>query len=232
MSSEQLDGPAETPYREIRALYNSDTITVYQAYASPIAIAAVEQQKLNASKDWSGTRMTWIKPSWCWMMYRSGYSYKDKRQARILAIKMRREHFEKLLSYAVLTTHNTPASSTPDAVPDESAADQSSKDRKPVRQKNVESTEAKVQWDPERDHKLLRLDYRSIQIGVPPGLCDKWVNEWIVEIEDVTEKATALKKTLDEQPDINIDELKQKGLVPHERPYELSEELKMILHAS
>jgi len=56
------------PYRQIRASYDEDTITVYQAYSAEIAIAAVQEQRLSASPKFSGTRMTWIKPSWCWMM--------------------------------------------------------------------------------------------------------------------------------------------------------------------
>lgn len=57
------------PYRQIRAVFDDETITVYQAYSASIATRAVEQQKLNASPDFKLGRMTWIKPSWCWMMY-------------------------------------------------------------------------------------------------------------------------------------------------------------------
>lgn len=57
-----------TPYRQIRALYTPTTITVYQAYSPAIAIAAVAQQKLSAAPEFTLSRMTWIKPSWCWMM--------------------------------------------------------------------------------------------------------------------------------------------------------------------
>lgn len=89
------------PYRQIRALYDDETITVYQAYSAPIALAAVTHQKLNASPDFKMQRMTWIKPSWCWMMYRSGYSFKDANQAHILALKRRHEDFERLLREAV-----------------------------------------------------------------------------------------------------------------------------------
>jgi hypothetical protein len=59
----------QVPYRQIRALYDDETITVYQAYQASIAIPAVKEQKLSASKDFVMGRMTWIKPSWCWMMY-------------------------------------------------------------------------------------------------------------------------------------------------------------------
>ncbi|KAA8634698.1 hypothetical protein SMACR_00820 [Sordaria macrospora] len=47
--------------------------------------------------------MTWIKPSLAWMLYLSGYSYKDPGQERILAIKMKREDFLGLLGRGVLT---------------------------------------------------------------------------------------------------------------------------------
>lgn len=60
---------AAIPYRQIRALYDDETITVYQAYSTSIALAAVKEQKLNALPDFKLGRMTWIKPSWCWMMY-------------------------------------------------------------------------------------------------------------------------------------------------------------------
>jgi len=93
---------APIPYGQIRALYDNETITVYQAYSATIADVAVKEQKLYASPEFKFGRMTWIKPSWCWMMYRSGYSLKDDRQARILGIKMRRVDFERLLGMAVV----------------------------------------------------------------------------------------------------------------------------------
>jgi hypothetical protein len=85
------------PYRQIRALYDDNTITVYQDYNTEIASQAVQNQKLNESPLFKAERMTWIKPSWCWMMYRSGYSYKDKNQERILALNMKREDFIAIL---------------------------------------------------------------------------------------------------------------------------------------
>lgn len=56
------------PYRQIRALYTDTTITVYQAYSAAIALPAVAQQNLSAAPEFTFSRMTWIKPSWCWMM--------------------------------------------------------------------------------------------------------------------------------------------------------------------
>jgi hypothetical protein len=70
------------------------------------------------------------------------------------------------------------------------------------------------------------LEYRSIQIGIPGGLSERWVEEMIVGIEDVTEKARELKRVLEERPEVTDDELVEMGLVPVEREFELSEELR------
>ncbi|KAF2834702.1 hypothetical protein M501DRAFT_963742, partial [Patellaria atrata CBS 101060] len=207
MSSEK----ASIPYRQIRAQYDAKTITVYQAYSSSIAIPAVEFQKLDASPNFSASRMTWIKPSWSWMMYRSGYSYKDDRQAHILAIKLTHEGFLELLRRATLTT--------------EVQSEQTGK--KVQRKERGESVKSvRVQWDPERTHNLGRLEYRSIQIGIAGEVTKKeWIDKWIVEIEDVTERARALKKALDEKSDLTKDELLDLGLIPEEREFEVPEEI-------
>lgn len=84
-----------TPYREIRALYDDKTIVVYQAYNLAIASAAIQSQSLNVS-GFKTERMTWIKPSFHWMLYRSGWAQKPN-QERILAIHLTREGWEKAL---------------------------------------------------------------------------------------------------------------------------------------
>ena len=66
---------SKIPYRQIRAVYDADTITVYQAYSVAIATAAVKEQKLCASREFSFERYTWIKPSWCWMMFGSSFPF-------------------------------------------------------------------------------------------------------------------------------------------------------------
>jgi hypothetical protein len=250
----------KTPFRQIRAVFTEDTVTVYQAYSSAIADAAVAAQRLNASSSFkSGTRMTWIKPSWCWMLYRAGYSYKDAGQERILALVMKRESFLELLRKGVLTHGPGAVAKTASPEPkegnpaltekDETAEDTSElaasgsrghrgdgrrarergKRRDRIVQDKSGQTEVKIQWDPERDARLQRLDYRSIQIGIPPGLVREWVGDWIARIEDVTETARQLKKTLDENPGIEDSKLVEMGLLPVEREFPLPEDLRLSL---
>lgn len=204
---------SNTPYRQIRAHYTPSTITVYQAYNSAIASAAVEHQKLDASPKFSTTRMTWIKPSWAWMMYRSGYSYKDPGQERILALTLTHDAFRDLLRRAVVSTHPKPTIDSGAKVKSESRA-------KPAH--------VRVQWDPERTVRLGLLPYRSIQIGVPGALVADLVGG-IVKIEDVTETARSLKKLLDEPDEIDEAELLAQGLIFEERVFDVDAELRMIL---
>lgn len=87
----------------------------------------------------------------------------------------------------------------------------------------------RVQWDPERSPRLGMLDYRSIQIGISGKMSSAWANEWVVAIEDVTEKAKELKRMVDEDDSLGVEELGKRGLVPKERVYEVSEELRQVL---
>ena len=189
-------------YREIRALFDDECVTVYQAYNSEIASAAVREQKLSASPSFL-SRMTWVKPSFCWMMYRCGYSFKDVNQERVLAIRMKHENFEKLLRHACL-----------------------------AQQSHKRGTSVIVQWDPERSPRIGKLDYRSLQVGIPPTILEKWIEEWIESISDVTDMARALKEKLNEDKKVSASELVEQGLLPRERVYEVSQDIRETLEMS
>lgn len=162
-----MSDSSQIPERQIRALYDAKTIRVYQAYNAQIADAALGAGKF--VPPFSRTRMTWIKPSFLWMMYRAGWSLKDSGQARILAVDITREGFEWALRNASLT-HGP-------------ELDRS----KPVR----------VQWDPERDVNLGRLRHRAIQVGLGSAVVERYVDAWTVRIQDVTKLALEVEATRD-----------------------------------
>jgi hypothetical protein len=167
--------------RKIRALYDDETITVYQAFNDEIADAAMEKQRF--VKPFSLERMTWTKPSFLWMMERSGYGTKPD-QERILAVRISLDGWLEALSNASLSTD-------PGA-------------KAPVR----------VQWDPERNLRGGRLDVRSIQVGLGPEIVRRYVQEWIVDITDVSELVDELRG-LREQKKFTQAE----ALLPSERPW-------------
>ncbi len=154
------------PYQQIRAVYDEQTIRVYQAYSHQIADAALKHGRF-VSPPFSMTRMTWIKPSFLWMMYRAGWGHKDVGQSRILAIDITREGFEWALA------HSCP-SHPPEGL--DKAGWEALKASSPVR----------VQWDPERDLHFNPLNWRSVQMGLGPVASARYVAEWTQRIEDVT----------------------------------------------
>lgn len=89
-----------TPRREIRADFDRETIVVYQAYSAAIAGPALKAQRFVAP--FSFTRMTWIKPSFLWMMERSGWGQKPNQEVT-LAVRILRARWEEALAQAVLT---------------------------------------------------------------------------------------------------------------------------------
>jgi hypothetical protein len=182
------------PYRQIRAHYDKRTLRVYQAYNDEIADTALAHGRF-VSPPFSMTRMTWIKPSFLWMMYRSGWGCKDGNQQRILAIDIHRTGFAWAL------THSCPSHPEPSMSKEDWEA---LKERAPVR----------IQWDPERDLQLAALPYRSIQVGLSRQAVELYVNEWIVSITDVTALAHSIHGL------VAAGELEQAHrLLPQEAPY-------------
>ncbi|MFI6735583.1 DUF4291 family protein [Nonomuraea sp. NPDC050451] len=93
-------GGMNVPYRQIRAAYTGESITVYQAYDAAIAGPAVAAQRFVAP--FKRERMTWIKPSFLWMMYRCGWATKPG-QERVPAVSLSREGFEWALAHSCLS---------------------------------------------------------------------------------------------------------------------------------
>ncbi len=188
---------SDIPQHQIRAVYDEHTIRVYQAYNDQIANTALANGTF-VSPPFKMDRMTWIKPSFLWMMYRSGWGFKDEGQRRILAIDMSREGFEWALAHSC-PSHPEPSMSHQDWA--------NLKNASPVR----------IQWDPERDLHLQPLSYRAIQIGLSGGAVPLFVNQWIKRITDITDLANAIHRL------VKDDKLDQaQALLPVERPYELS----------
>lgn len=182
------------PYRQIRALFDDNTIRVYQAYSNQIADSALAQGTF-VSPPFKMARMTWIKPSFLWMMYRAGWGYKDAGQARILAMDITREGFEWALEHSC-GSHAEPSMSKEQWA-------QVKRDS-PVR----------IQWDPERNLLLHPLEYRSIQIGLGEEAVDRYVNQWICRITDVTPLAYEIRALV-----VKGEMEKAEALLPLERVY-------------
>jgi Domain of unknown function (DUF4291) len=194
------------PVRQVRARYTGDSITVYQAYAPEIAAPAVEAGRFVAP--FKRERMTWIKPSFLWMMYRCGWAEKPG-QERVLAIEITREGFERALAHACLSHFER------DLYPDRAAWS-----------RRLKASQVRVQWDPERSVRLAALAYRSLQVGLSGEAVDRYVDEWTVSIADVTPTVRTIRDLLR-----GGDERAAEELLPVELPYPLPPEVAATIGA-
>lgn len=190
----------EEPQRRIRALCTASTITVYQAYSPEIGIPAVRRGRFPAA--WKRDRMTWIKPSFLWMMYRSGWGTKAG-QETVLAVEITRDGFEWALRNACLS----------------SCVRELHSDRNAWR-RELKRAPARVQWDPERDLHLRPLPYRSLQLGLSGEASRRYADEWTVSISDVTPLAHEIHALVR-----SGDPASAARLLPRERPYPADDEL-------
>ena len=178
--------------REIRAVYTEDTIRVYQAYAPVIAEEAVRIGTFGSH--FSMTRMTWIKPSFLWMMYRCGWAEKEG-QSHVLAIDIKRSGFDKAVRSAVQSVYRQESGLT-----------------QAEWQAAVKRSDVRVQWDPEKDINGQNLPYRSIQLGLRGQAVQDYVHDWIVNITDITEQVHEWNRLRKSGADITV-------LLPQEQIY-------------
>ncbi|MEU1304528.1 DUF4291 domain-containing protein [Streptomyces shenzhenensis] len=182
------------PKYQMRALYTDSTITVYQAYAPHIGLPAARQGRFPPA--WQRDRMTWIKPSFLWMMYRCGWGAEEG-QETVLAVEISREGFEWALEHACLSHYEHGLHGD-----------------RATWKRQLKRAPARVQWDPERDLRLQPLPHRSLQLGLAGEAARLYADEWIVSVTDVTPLARTIHAHVQAG---ELDAARQ--LLPRERPY-------------
>jgi hypothetical protein len=153
--------------RHILAHFDEASVVVYQAYRPAIGHHAARHQAFGG--EFSFNRMSWIKPNFLWMMYRSGWGTKPGQEVT-LAVRIQRAGFDQILRDAV-------HSSFVGEVYGDHAAWQEAVARSSVR----------LQWDPDHDPAGGKTERRAIQLGLRDGVLARYARDWIVEIEDVSE---------------------------------------------
>lgn len=148
------------------AQFDSDSIYVYQAYRPSIADYAVANQRFGG--DFSFDRMSWIKPNFLWMMYRSGWATKEG-QERILAVRLRRDFFDQLLATAVASSFAESGM----------AAHETWK-------MAVADSDVRLQWDPDHDPIGRSIDRRAVQLGLRGATLLRYGTEAVLSIDDIT----------------------------------------------
>ncbi|MFI8308212.1 DUF4291 domain-containing protein [Streptomyces sp. NPDC085927] len=146
--------------------------------------------------------LTWIKPSFLWMMYRCGWGTKEG-QETVLAVEITRDGFEWALEHACLSHYEHGLH-----------ADRAAWKRQ------LKRAPARVQWDPESDLHLQPPPHWSLQPGLAGEAARLYADEWIVSIVDITPLAHTIHAHVRDR-DLDI----AQQLLPHERPYPVNYEI-------
>lgn len=192
-----LRQPMTPPPREIRALQSPGVVRVYQAFSHEIVDAALRSGKL--VEPFKRGRMTWIKPSFLWMMYRSSWA-QAKDQERILGVDLRIDGLVWAIENACLSTYRPEVHGTPERW-----------------RALIKTCPVRVQWDPERSLRLGELEWRAIQIGLSRHAVDLYIDQWTVALHDVTPLVRQIRSALDVG-----DETLARSLLPNETPVSLT----------
>jgi len=153
--------------RHILAQCIDDAVVVYQAYRPAIGQFAAQHKHFGG--EFSLSRMSWIKPNFLWMMYRSGWGTKPD-QVVTLAIWLRRVAFDEILRQAV------PSTFAPAAYSDERAW-----------QRAVQTSDVRLQWDPDHAPDGAAVERRAIQLGLRGAVLAQYAGDWIIDIEDISD---------------------------------------------
>ncbi|MBI2146017.1 DUF4291 domain-containing protein [Candidatus Woesearchaeota archaeon] len=141
--------------KHLLANFDKNGVIVYQAFKSQTAAYAVKNQHFGGPT-YSFNRMSWIKPNFLWMMYRSGWACKLG-QERILAIKLSHSGFTEIL-----------------------------KNSRSSLQKANYTAPVIFQWDPDHDPYGVKQQRRAIQLGLRGEFLSFFSERWITEISDIT----------------------------------------------
>ena len=150
----------------ILAQYDDESVTVYQAYRPEIGNFAAKNGYFGG--EFKLSRMSWIKPNFLWMMYRCGWASKQGQEV-VLAIRIRREAFDQILSLAIHSSFKSKIYESRDAW-----------------KTAVQSSDVRLQWDPDHSPDGAKLERRAIQLGLRGSVLERYSREWIIEINDIS----------------------------------------------
>ena len=157
--------PAEGEH--VLAHFDADSIVVYQAYRESTGRHAIAHQQLGGP-DFSFDRMSWVKPNFLWMMYRSGWGTKPGQEIT-LGLRIRRPFFDRLLRKAVESSF-------------EAALQSTQEDWK----RAITDSDVLLQWDPDHAPDGARLARRAVQLGLRGNALKALATTELIEVIDMS----------------------------------------------
>jgi hypothetical protein len=162
--------------RHILAHFDDETVIVYQAYREAIGRYAIEHGRFGG--DFSFSRMSWIKPNFLWMMYRSGWGTKNDQEVT-LALRVRREFFDSILAAAIPSSWDREQFATEDEWA-----------------RAVSGSSVRLQWDPDHHPSGAKLERRAIQLGLRGEILESFGRRELIEVIDMSAFVAEQRATL------------------------------------
>jgi hypothetical protein len=153
--------------RHIMAQFDPESVVVYQAYNQAIGHFAARHGYFGGG--FSLGRMSWVKPNFLWMMYRSGWGTKENQEVT-LAVRLRRDAFDEILRQAVHSTF----------VPEVYGSEVAWK-------RAVAGSDVRLQWDPDHGPSGNPVDRRAIQLGLQGDVLARYAKDWLIEVQDISD---------------------------------------------
>jgi Domain of unknown function (DUF4291) len=153
--------------RHMLAQFGAESVVVYQAYNPAIGHFAARHGYFGGG--FSMSRMSWIKPNFLWMMYRSGWGTKEN-QEMTLAVRLRRDAFDEILQRAVHSTFVSEVYESEEAW-----------------KRAVASSDVRLQWDPDHGPSGNPVARRAIQLGLRGDVLARYAKNWPLEIQDISD---------------------------------------------
>jgi hypothetical protein len=151
----------------ILAQFDAESVVVYQSYNPTIGHFAARHGYFGG--EFKLGRMTWIKPNFLWMMYRSDWGMKENQEVT-LAVRLRREAFDEILQLAVPSSFDTDVYTSHEAW-----------------KRAVAESDVRLQWDPDHDPSGRPVERRAIQLGLRGDVAARYAREWLLGVEDISE---------------------------------------------
>ena len=156
--------------RHILAQFDAESVVVYQAYRPAIGHFAARHGHFGG--EFSMGRMSWIKPNFLWMMYRSGWGTKADQEVTLAdpaaAGRLRRD-----------PPAGGPLVLRPGGLRDPRGW-----------QRAVAGSDVRLQWDPDHGPTGDPVERRAIQLGLRGDVLARYAREWPLDIEDISDFVT------------------------------------------
>jgi hypothetical protein len=140
--------------------------------------------------------MSWIKPNFLWMMYRSGWATKEGQEVT-LALRLRRTFFDSILAEAVPSSWDSSFYTTHEDWTKATAL-----------------SSVRLQWDPDHHPYGSALERRAIQLGLRNDTLRRFGKDELLEVIDLSSFVAEQRRLVEAKDLVQLQMPRERVYVP------------------